>query len=136
MAPKGHPVEDVFHVRESIDKIEPAIISATSGAPKYFVSSLGGDTVVLTRRFTPTAAIVIGLLLGPYWPLIFLYKETETLTFRMTPEGSGARLAISGHADDEMQARLRLLTGGGLWLHHQPDEFRMVVGGGTARPQL
>ncbi len=133
MAPKGKPVDDVFHIKESLDKIEGAILSATSGAPKWFVSNLGGDTVVMTRRFTPTVAIVIGLLLGPYWPLIFLYKETETLTFRMWAEGDGTLLNISGHADDEMRSRLLLLTGGGLWLHHQPDEHRVFVGG-TANP--
>jgi|HubBroStandDraft_1064217.scaffolds.fasta_scaffold66357_2 hypothetical protein len=129
MAPMGRQVEEVFHVSEDSQQVESAVLAATSGVPKYFVSSLGVGAVELTRRFTPTVTLVLGLAIGPLWPVMFLYRETETLTFRITREGRGTRLHVSGHADEEMRSRLRQLTGGGLWLHTQPDEFRVFVGG-------
>ena len=117
MAARGVPVNQVLSVLEDPAAARTAIVAVTSGASSYTVTLDDRTDIVLTRRFTPTWAIVVSLTVLPVFPLVFLYKENETLTFSLSAEGGGTRVRIGGLANAEMQARIRTLTAGGLWLH-------------------
>jgi hypothetical protein len=77
------------------------------------------QTIILNRSFTPTWAIVVSLTVIPVFPLVFLCRETETLTFELSADGSGTRVHVSGLADVEIRRRIRTATSGGLWLHRR-----------------
>ncbi len=73
------------------------------------MTSAGGNTLILTRRYTPTWAIVlaiVGLLLFFVGLLLLLVKETETVTIALTETEVGTRVSISGVATQSMVARL------------------------------
>jgi hypothetical protein len=71
----------------------------------------GVNNIVITRRYIPTWAIVVGIigllffLLGVF---AFLIKETEVLTVALSPEDEGrrTRVAISGVAGATVAARV------------------------------
>ncbi len=72
------------------------------------MTSVGGNTLILSRRYIPTWAIVVAaigavfLLIG----LLFLFvKETETVTVTLAEREDMTRISISGVATRSMIAR-------------------------------
>lgn len=89
--------------------------SATAGTSGYTASMAGNNTLILTRKFTPTWAVavaIIGLLFFLVGILALLVKENETLTISITPSESGARVSISGNATPELVSRLESAVAG------------------------
>ncbi len=85
-------------------------MAAVAGDPSDTVNVAGTGSIILTRKYIPTWAIVVavvGLFLALLGLLALLYKETETLTITITPADGGSRVAISGLATPEMGARIR-----------------------------
>lgn len=81
----------------------------TAGVPGYTVTTAGTGSMVLTRKYIPTWAIVvaiIGLLLFLLGILALLFKETETLAITLVPEGDCTKVTISGVGSQEMLARI------------------------------
>ena len=122
MAAPGKRVDRVVPVAEAPAAARDAILGATSGAPGYNVTADDDRSIVLTRQYTPTRAILWALLLIPFFPLIFLYRVAEALQFTIEPDdsGSGTLVMIAGSASDEMLARIDKVMSGGLWLHVRP----------------
>lgn len=79
---------------------------AASGA---FVTLSSPNSIVVTRRYTPPWAIVVGII-GIFFFLIgilaFLIKESEVLTLVLSPEleGKHTRVAVSGVATAHIAA--------------------------------
>ena len=75
------------------------------------VTLSGASNIVITRRYIPTWAVIVGIL-GIFLFLIgllaFFVKETEILTVALSPEDEGkrTRVAISGVAGAAVAARV------------------------------
>jgi hypothetical protein len=91
------------------------LVAATSGVPEYQLTAVGAGSLVLTRRYNPTWAIVVAVL-GAFFLLIgllaLLYKETEVLTVTLTPVDGGTAVTVSGRASAEMFGRLNAVLAG------------------------
>ena len=109
MAAPGNPFNSTVAVAEPPESVSQTLVAAVAADPAYTVTSAGTGSIILTRRFIPTWAIVVaivGLLIALLGLLALLYKDTETLTITITPTAGGSRVAISGVATLEMSARI------------------------------
>src|SRR5207302_6764775 len=98
MAAAGQNVNDTLHVAETPEVVSQAVIASVSNVPGYTVTTAGAGSVVLTRRFLPTWAIVvaiIGLLLFLLGLLALLVRNTETVVVTLVEEPGGTRVTIS-----------------------------------------
>ena len=100
----------VFTAPASPDHVLQAFLTGFDGTDAVITLS-GANNIVITRKYTPTWAIVVGIigllffLLGVF---AFFVKETEVLTVALSPEGEGrrTRVAISGVAGAVVAARV------------------------------
>jgi hypothetical protein len=85
------------------------LVAAASGTQGYTVNMGGPGSLVLTRKYTPTWAIVlavIGFLIFLLGLLFLLVKNTETVTISLRPAPGGTEVRATGVATPELQARL------------------------------
>lgn len=78
-----------------------------------FTFTTAGNTIVITRRYTPTWAIIVGivgLLFFLIGVLAFFAKDTETLAISFAPSGDGAWVTISGVASYSIRWRIDQVT--------------------------
>jgi hypothetical protein len=99
----------IAEVNQPADLVMQQFVSATAGASGYTVSQ-AGNTLILTRKYTPTWAIVLAILGALFFLvglLLLLVKNTETLTISLAqgPTG-GTRVSISGQANADLVGRL------------------------------
>jgi hypothetical protein len=83
-------------------------VSATAGTSGYTMNSAGTNSLVLTRKYTPTWAIVvavIGIIVFLIGLLALLVKNTESLTVTLTEVPEGTRVNITGVATPDMISR-------------------------------
>ena len=79
------------------------------------VTLSGVNNIVITRRYIPTWAVIVGIL-GLLFFLLgifaFFIKETEVLTVVLSPEADGrqTRVVISGVAGAAVAARVNHLV--------------------------
>lgn len=109
MAGAGANFNKTVEVGLPPDAVTQNLVAAVSAAPGYTVTSAGTGSVILTRKYIPTWAIVVGvlgLLLFLVGALVFLYRVTETMTITITPTEGGSRVVVSGLASSEMMQRL------------------------------
>jgi hypothetical protein len=86
------------------------VIQAASGVPGYSVTSTSPTSVIITRKFTPTWAVVVGvlgLLLFLIGVLFFFVKTTETLSVTLSEAGGKTTVALSGNSTPVMTERLQ-----------------------------
>jgi hypothetical protein len=91
------------------DEAMQTLLGGLSGSAEYTVNAAGSNTIILTRRYTPTWAIVVavlGILLFLIGLLALLVKNTETLTLTIAASPDGSRVSASGVASRELAARL------------------------------
>jgi hypothetical protein len=89
--------------------VQQNLIAAVMGTKGYTVTSPSPNTLILSRRYTPTWAIVVGIVVGLFTLIGFallLYKVTETMTAALSPVDNGTRISFSGVASSEMIAKL------------------------------
>jgi len=105
----GQNILKVRVVVERPDVVLQNLATAAAAEQGYQVTSVGGNTLILSRRYIPTWAIVVAaigavfLLIG----LLFLFvKETETVTVTLAEREDMTRISISGVATRSMIARL------------------------------
>ena len=109
MAEKGLSFVRTAIVDDDPEVVIQRFLTVTAGTPEYTVASAGSGSVVLTRRYTPTWAIVVavvGVLLFLIGLLALLVKQTETLTITAVASPEGTRVAISGVASAALATRL------------------------------
>jgi hypothetical protein len=116
MASRGQSFNQSGSVALGPVEVSQSIIAACNGAQGYTVTTAGTGSIVMTRRYTPTWAIllaVIGLLFFLLGLLFLLAKNYETLTITLSPNADGGtNVFISGTASDEMQRRLTSVLSG------------------------
>jgi Uncharacterised protein family UPF0547 len=109
LAPRGENFNRTVVVSEAPDVVSQSLIGSLSGEPGYTVTTAGSGSIVLTRKFTPTWAVVVGIvglittLIGV---LVMLYKETETLAITLARTDGGTRVVVSGVATPDMMRRV------------------------------
>lgn len=109
MAAPGQNFNQTNSVAETPEVVSQTLVAAASNVPQYTVNMAGPGSLVLTRRYTPTWAIVvavIGILFFLLGLLALLVKDTETLTITLVPSEGGTRVTISGVGSHEMLTRL------------------------------
>jgi uncharacterized protein UPF0547 len=109
VADPGTDINQIFTVAATPESLSQAFIAASSASSDYQVTAAAQGSIVLTRRYIPTWAIVVAVL-GAFFFLIgllaLLYKETETVAITITPVPGGARVSITGRCTAEMATRL------------------------------
>lgn len=109
MAARGVNYNRTVEVPAAPETVIQTLVGGLSGAREYAVSTAGANTLILTRRYMPTWAVVVGILgilLFLVGLLAFIVRETETLTVTVSATGKGSRVSASGVGSFEMTARL------------------------------
>ena len=115
MAASGQVYNQAVTLSEKPDVLMQGLVSATAGTSGYTLNTAGANSVILTRKFTPTWAVVWGIILGLFTLVGFallLVKTTETLSITLAGIDTGTRVTISGVATPEMIARLNSVLSG------------------------
>ena len=112
---EGVPISMMLEVPGSPEEAHQRIVMATSGAKGYTVAPAGPNTLILTRRYLPTWALVVGIiailsLVGI--ALLLFVRKTETLTITLTKSKKGTSVSVTGPASQEMIQRLNSLQPG------------------------
>lgn len=84
--------------------------SGLVACPDYEPTYSGPGSLVLTRKFIPTWAIVlavVGAFLFLLGLLFLLIKETETLNVTVEPAEGGSKVTITGIATDDAMRRIQ-----------------------------
>src|SRR5687767_718030 len=129
MAAPGQGYNQRVLVAEKPAVLMQRFVSATAGTSGYTVNTVGPNSLVLTRRYLPTAAIVgavVGALLFLVGLLLLLIRSTESLTVALAEVAGGTRVEITGVATPEMAARLNGVLSG-VPVLTQPDEALVDV---------
>ena len=109
MAAPGQVYNQTVTVAEPPDSVIQRFVTATAGTSGYTMNTAGSNSLILTRKYTPTWAVVaavLGAILFLIGLLALLVKNTESLTITLASTGEGTRVNISGVATPEMIARL------------------------------
>lgn len=109
MAEAGTTFNQIFVSHRTADEAIQTFFTGTAGTSGYAINMAGNNTIIMTRRYIPTWAIivgVVGLLFFLIGALAFLIKTTETLTITVASSTEGTRVMISGVANKEMTERL------------------------------
>lgn len=120
MAAAGQSYNQLVVLSGDPDTTMQDLVAAVSGAPGYTVNMGGPGSLLLTRKYTPTWAVVlgiIGLLIFLLGMLFWLVKNTETVTASLRPVTGGTEVRVSGIATPELQARLNAVFGAKQALH-------------------
>lgn len=109
----GTSLYQSLEVRESTDAVMQSYIAAASGVSGYTMNA-AGTSLIFTRKYLPTWAIVVailGALLFLIGLLALVVRTTETLTITLsaTPSG-GTKVSISGLATSEMASRISVVS--------------------------
>jgi hypothetical protein len=114
MAAAGQNYNQVVVLRGDPETTMQDLVAAVSGARGYTVNMGGPGSLLLTRKYTPTWAVVLGilgLLLFFLGMLFWLVKNTETVTASLRAVAGGTEVRISGVATPELQARFNAVFG-------------------------
>lgn len=111
----GSPFTHTIDVAMPPEQALQAVTGAVAGSPGCSINYAGPNSLVITRRYIPTWAIV-GAVIGFFFILLglllLLVKETETLTVTAMPlEGGGSRLSFSGTASGDVIRRVTAFVG-------------------------
>ena len=116
MASKGNSFNQSVVVGLSPEEVSQSIIASSSGVAGYSVTTAGAGSIVMTRRYIPTWAIlmaIIGAFIFLIGLLLLLVRNIETVTITLSPNPSGGtRVFVSGTASYEMQQRLTSVLSG------------------------
>ena len=115
MASGGSNFNQTSTVALTPDQVSQNIIGAVTGAKGYTVTTAGAGSIILTRKFMPTWALVVGIIVGLLTLIGFLLlivRTTETLTVTVASVDGGTRVVASGTASQEMAQRLSVVIAG------------------------
>ena len=94
MPASGQNFNQSIFVNEDRDSISQKLISGVNGISDYTITTAGVGSLVLSRKYRPTWAIVVsvlGLLFFLIGVLGLLYTVTEVLTITLATERGGTR---------------------------------------------
>jgi len=94
-----------FVVSAAPEYVAQAYATGLSGTGEYTFTMSGNGTIIVTRPYIPTWAIIvgaIGLLFFLLGVLAFFVRNMETLTISLTSDANGTRVAIAGVASQTL----------------------------------
>jgi hypothetical protein len=109
MAETGTGYNNTFVSKKSVEEVQQTIIGAITGVDGCTISMAGANSIIVTRKYIPTWAIVVGVLgLACFLvgALAFLYKETETCTIQLLQTKDGTKGTITGVVSTNLKERL------------------------------
>lgn len=115
MPAAGQNFNETILVAEAPEIVSQRIIAGASGVDGCSVTTVGVGSILITRKYRPTWAIVvavIGILLFLIGLLALLYTVTETLTITIAAEGEGTRITVTGTSSQEMLSRITSVLSG------------------------
>jgi hypothetical protein len=115
MAAKGQPFNQIVVLAEKPDALMQGFVTATAGTSGYTMNTAGSNSLVLTRKYLPTWAIIVaivGALVMLLGLLALLVRNTESLTIALAEVEGGTRVTVTGVATPEMMARLNGVISG------------------------
>ena len=106
----GQSYNQVVVLQNPPPVVSQDIVSAVAGSGGVSVTTAGPGSIIISRTYIPTWAIVLGIL-GILFFLIgiifFFMKETESVTVTLMPlEGGGTEVRATGTASPEVIGRL------------------------------
>jgi hypothetical protein len=114
MPAAGQPYNQMVELAEPPKALMHSLSMAATGAVDYSIQTAGPNTLVLTRKFLPTWALVvaiIGALIFLLGLLALFVRNTEILTVNLADIEGGTRVTINGVASPDMIARLNGVIG-------------------------
>jgi Uncharacterised protein family UPF0547 len=102
-------VTHTSYVAEKPEAVSQALIASVASLPGYTVTTAGAGTILITRRYTPTWRIVLGIVTSLLFfagLLLLLSKKTETITVLLAPVVGGTAVAVSGIGTRELASRI------------------------------
>ena len=114
MPASGQNFNQSIFVDEGRDSISQKLISGANGISDYTITTAGVGSLILSRKYRPTWAIVVsvlGLLFFLIGVLGLLYTVTEVLTITLATERGGTRIVVSGVGSQEMLERITGILG-------------------------
>src|ERR1700737_2517821 len=108
----GRPFSQTVILQEPPEIVQQRLFMATRGLPGVTPIQTGPWSILVSRRFIPTWAIVcavIGFFCFLLGLLFLLVWSTDTLEIRTSPapDGMGSTVSVSGVADSETITRLQ-----------------------------
>jgi hypothetical protein len=114
MPAAGQPYDQTILLAEKPEALMQSFVTAAKGTVDYSIETTGPNTLVLTRKYLPTWALVVAivgalvLLLGL---LALFVKNTEVFTVSLAQVDAGTRVTMAGVATPDMLARLNKVVG-------------------------
>lgn len=98
------------------EEVVQRFVRVVVGMPGYSFNAAEPNSLVVSRRYVPTWAIVVAVV-GFLFIFVFalpalLVKNTETLTITATSTDTGSKVQINGVAKPELVARLNTVIVG------------------------
>jgi len=109
MAEAGVGFNTNFTSVKSIEEVHSTFISGITGVDGCTISMAGANSIIITRKYMPTWALIVGILgllcflLGA---LAFLYRETETCTIQLIKTNNGVSGSITGVVSENLKQRI------------------------------
>jgi len=125
----GEPFNQTVIVQASPEETIQRLLGSTAGTRDHTFNMAGPNSLVITRRYIPTWAViaaVVGFLLFLIGLLALLYRATEVLTITAMEVPGGTRVTLNGMATAELVARLNAVF--------QADQ--QVASGGSASSRV
>lgn len=106
----GQSYNQIVVLQNPAPVVSQDVVSSVAGANGVTVTTAGPGSIIITRTYIPTWAIVLGIL-GLLFFLVgiifFFMKETESLTITLSPlQGGGTEVRATGTASPEVIGRL------------------------------
>ena len=114
MPAAGQPYDQTIVLAEEPEALMRSFVAAAKGTVDYSIETAGPTTLVLTRKYLPTWALVVaivGALVFLLGLLALFVKNTEILTVSLAEVDAGTRVTMAGVATPDMIARLNGVVG-------------------------
>lgn len=109
MPSSGQPFNQTVVMQTSPEETIQRLLGSTAGTRDHTFNMAGPNSLVITRRYIPTWAViaaVVGFLLFLIGLLALLYRATEVLTITAMEVPGGTRVTLNGMATPELVAHL------------------------------
>ena len=99
----------------STNELQRRVVASISGMKNTTLSTIGDDSIVVTRRFIPSWAIVVAVISAfLFWPgmLVLFAKDNESLNVQLVKNTHGSTILVSGVASKEISDKISLAIQG------------------------
>jgi hypothetical protein len=109
MAAVGQDFNETLLVAQKVEVASQNILAVLGGSSNVTVNTAGPGSIVVTRKYIPTWAIVVAVIGTVLWLLGLLAlfaRNTEVLTVTLRSEQGGTRVNITGRSSHEILTKI------------------------------